>query len=1146
MSTKSSVITSLENTPLWKAFAAEANDEQRHMVRDLVQKASDRLDLVRDTFPTYTLHNYIHALNVVNLMGDLLGSSVENISALEGAILILSAFFHDIGMVFTEKERQNLSQEEDFEKFLKEYPEAYVSIQKDGKIKLKVAEWYCRWIHPKRVHLYLNTLKNQENISWEGIPFELYLGYVYESHGQDTSELYNGNLYINYLEEADLLFCSIILRLADILDFDNTRSPDEVYKYLDLPRRDSPRKKISDIEWLKHLSSGGFSFPNDSTNRGIGYKLGFKAAPNHPAVEYDIKEFLKVIETEMSNCQDLLRYCSYNWQSFKLPGSINRDNIHSQGYRYGEYRFTLEQNQVLKLFMGEDLYQDRYVFVRELLQNAIDTSRHREYYERMQGKENFKAQPICITQWRDNKGRLWIRFDDYGMGMDDSIIREHFLRVGSSYYRSDKFFAEIIKARNERCDSTNFVPISRFGIGLLSCFIIGDRVEVSTRHLSSGNQSSAPIRLSLNGIQGFYILQTGDPKINTPEPMPSVRDMELGSSVEDMEPGYRKSKEFGTSIAVRLDPCKEQTNFDLSSLMRKYVFSSPIPVRLQIPDKLIKDELVGCEYETMIENPWCQRTSIELSSEEMDQLNALTGYKFSEPLSIEFVPIDLTNNSSKPEEFKGQLLTAIIQPTEEWGQFVEILKAPIKAYISLRPRNWNSFERGYTLPDGEHFLYFSISTQSYTDKNSFISTARESFRNHNIENKGVSQALEFLLQGIESAERVNSNSKDHTKSFSKFYEEKRSYKDSPDSFSCKAFCYICIDRIIEELPETAKNNISAIYGHSGGLISHNGVVIPPKYYFSRIDGTKSAYPLNLKINLYGPFGSSYMSWGSISLADSLRPHVDISREALRTVPLEVYSHALLSLHKALKNVKLEEFGKGALSRFTHLIRKEPPTLKQLEEKTDILNNEDWLEFPLLGTYRGDRYRELLSINEILQLLETQEEVEFGSGNYLRSFARICALALAQHKLKLQVRLNENNRGKLDGELYAVAGEAQPILEGQKFFPPYTFLPYVDCKFFVLERFGVNLNHRLSEWIIQITPDLDKTYPGIFNQFKLKLVEIYWRGFIRDEHEFPFSDVSGSQVKEEINDILKGMRNLKKFRPEESLFLTDSDFLEAEE
>jgi len=652
MPSQSSIITTLESTLLWKAFAARANDEQRQMVRELVQKASDRLDLVRDTFPTYTLHNYIHSLNVVERMGDLLSTSADNITALEGAILILSAFLHDIGMVFSEEERQDLSDEPDFEKFLRNYPQADVAVREANAITLDIAEWYCRWVHPKRVHYYLSALEDDET-SWGQISFSRPLGFVCESHGQDTEELLqqsSSRLSADFLGEADLLFCAILLRLADILDFDNTRSPDEVYKYLDLLSRRSKRTTVSDIEWRKHLCSGGFRFP-DSNNRKEGYELRFPAGPDHPAVEYDVRQFLEVIEVEMSECQSLLRHCSAKWQSFCLPGSINRKDILSKGYKYGEYRFTLEQDQVLNLFMGENLYSDPYAFVRELVQNAIDTTRHRQFYEQSRGELDYQPQPIQISTWYDKDGYQWVRIDDFGMGMNEDLISNYLLKVGRSYYQSAQFKAEILRYKSDK----SFVPISRFGIGLLSCFIVGDRIEVSTKRIAESKYDAYGIRLSMVGLQSFFTLYDEREHSNA-----------IGMPNEhSRQEIYRKGEAYGTSIAVRLDPRKDHSQFDLKERLEQYVMCSPVPVHF-------KGEPIGGDYSQIVCTPWIEEPiEEEFTSKEIRQIEAAIKIKFSSPPKIRILPLNLTQ-SSPTKDLAGQCILGYIEISDlDQGKFKE-------------------------------------------------------------------------------------------------------------------------------------------------------------------------------------------------------------------------------------------------------------------------------------------------------------------------------------------------------------------------------------------------------------------------------------------------------------------------------------------
>src|SRR5215210_3080299 len=95
-----------------------------------------------------------------------------------------------------------------------------------------------------------------------------------------------GPLPTDFRGEADLRFCAVLLRLADILDFDRTRSPEAVYEHLGLSRRIDPRQDTSDVEWRKHLCSEGFRFPD---RRPEGYQLSFLAGPDEPGVEHDVR-----------------------------------------------------------------------------------------------------------------------------------------------------------------------------------------------------------------------------------------------------------------------------------------------------------------------------------------------------------------------------------------------------------------------------------------------------------------------------------------------------------------------------------------------------------------------------------------------------------------------------------------------------------------------------------------------------------------------------------------------------------------------------------------------------------------------------------------------------------------------------------------
>lgn len=618
----------MEDTKIWDTFVNKARekhlDKEVAMVKEKVESAISNLELIRDTFPTYTLHNAKHSQNVLRLMGELLGDQIEKITPLEGAILILAAYYHDIGMVFKEELRNNLEMEPDFKSFTRQYPGAFVKIHNNNKqIPYEVAEWYCRWIHPKRSAIFIDN-----DIRWEGTSLKTALSNVCLSHGENVDYLLNDNAVdTNFLANADLKFCALLLRLADILDFDNSRSPIEIYDYTGIANRANHNQAVSDTEWRKHMNSQGFKFPS---SRAEKYELRYAASCKSAMIEHEIREFLDAIENELSKCDRILPKCSDKWRYFKLPYCINRNDIQSEGYKYGNFYFSLEQNQVINLLMGENLYESPYTFIRELLQNSIDTVRHRKFYEESKGNTQFKTK-IEISSWYDSENYQWIRIDDNGMGMNESKILDYFLKVGKSFYNSSEFEVEKISYKEKA--NTDFTPISRFGIGILSCFIIGNCIELNTKHVLDDEA----VRLGLPGLQGFYNLQTQKDHY-TPTPMPCANKSESL---------YRA--DAGTSIAVRLDPAKTDVNFNIKEILRQYILFPSVSIEYE------GEQLCELDSELFSETPFSEPMDIDISSDIIYEIEHALKIKFIGVPIIKAFCLNLSEYSPTPD-LKGMFL----------------------------------------------------------------------------------------------------------------------------------------------------------------------------------------------------------------------------------------------------------------------------------------------------------------------------------------------------------------------------------------------------------------------------------------------------------------------------------------------------------
>jgi HSP90 family molecular chaperone len=148
-------------------------------------------------------------------------------------------------------------------------------------------------------------------------------------------------------------------------------------------------------------------------------------------------------------------------------------------------KFELAAHEVVELLVGNKIYDNPpYVVVRELLQNSVDACRLRRAVE--PGYEPC----ITVAYTPGNPGRLTV--SDNGIGMTEHVVRRYFLQVGKSYYSSPDFRAAY--------GAYNFAPIARFGIGVLSCFLIADQVTLLTRHHSPG---AVPLHLEMEGVHSL-------------------------------------------------------------------------------------------------------------------------------------------------------------------------------------------------------------------------------------------------------------------------------------------------------------------------------------------------------------------------------------------------------------------------------------------------------------------------------------------------------------------------------------------------------------------------------------------------------------------------------------------------------------------
>jgi molecular chaperone HtpG len=123
----------------------------------------------------------------------------------------------------------------------------------------------------------------------------------------------------------------------------------------------------------------------------------------------------------------------------------------------------------LVTLLAKNLYPEPDVFVRELIQNAHDGIQlRRSQVPDYSGR-------IHVTLERSSRS---ITFSDDGLGMTQHVIEEFLSTIGAS--GTGTMTAQL--KQGAHCD---VATIGQFGIGLLSAFVVAERVDVYTRHFQT-------------------------------------------------------------------------------------------------------------------------------------------------------------------------------------------------------------------------------------------------------------------------------------------------------------------------------------------------------------------------------------------------------------------------------------------------------------------------------------------------------------------------------------------------------------------------------------------------------------------------------------------------------------------------------------
>ncbi|MDJ0533289.1 MAG: ATP-binding protein [Xenococcaceae cyanobacterium MO_207.B15] len=196
--------------------------------------------------------------------------------------------------------------------------------------------------------------------------------------------------------------------------------------------------------------------------------------------------------------------------------------------------FQIDLQGLIKL-LAQNLYAESDVFVREMLQNAHDSIKRRKELESEKAPEGNVRVKI---DWE----AATISFIDNGAGMTEKEVQEYLSTIGRS--GTEAFRQELMKKGR----SADVSLIGQFGIGLLSAFIVADKIVVETRSWKSRNPA-------------WYWQSQGD-------------------KTYTLEPGERKEPGTTVTLYINNDHRDMLNAGDLQKTIIKYADFLPIPIHL--------------------------------------------------------------------------------------------------------------------------------------------------------------------------------------------------------------------------------------------------------------------------------------------------------------------------------------------------------------------------------------------------------------------------------------------------------------------------------------------------------------------------------------------------------------------------------------
>lgn len=493
---------------------------------------SDALKSVVINYPHFSMHDASHAEAVISKMEMLLGERIHTLSPTDTWLLLHAAYTHDLGMILSWEQIQILWKTSEFQEFLssivnardRELREAVKFIQdenyRNGSLwPLKAHRYvslinaqYFRNHHAQLSNIYIQTANSVPNIDLghNGLiqPRILkMLGEVCELHTAPLSKV----LTLDYQTDgvgsdyAHPRFVVMLLRLGDLLDIDNGRFNTVLEStFGGLPESSVPHKEKHEATTHLLVTPREIQFRSDCPNSQAYLETRNFVVWLEEEVDFLTKHWAEIAPQELGGYAP-----RFDKKELLINGTPDIEGV-------AGLRFEISQEKAFQIIEGSNIYEDRFVFVRELIQNAMDASKVQLWrdltsgnYRAWLGDKNlaelqpydidrkiYESYPITVRLSTLQDGTTQVTISDRGTGISTDVFKQ-MCNVGASKSGSKQMRTEVESMPKW------LRPTAGFGVGLQSIFLVADQFKIIT---GTGTESYVAI-VHANRLGGHLQLQ---------------------------------------------------------------------------------------------------------------------------------------------------------------------------------------------------------------------------------------------------------------------------------------------------------------------------------------------------------------------------------------------------------------------------------------------------------------------------------------------------------------------------------------------------------------------------------------------------------------------------------------------------------------